>query len=322
MSGQILKVVADLIVEGLRDTEAQEDVERADLSWRAADEDAVPLDPYRELLARVLERHGPGPILEAGRRLEHVSHPLLFVLLNSDRPELLIQKEAQLSRFIHSRHGVRLVAALDDELLLEHFSKTNEPARPAENLASCGQHIAMLEMIGAHGLSLRFPRSSEPRRVRYSDGVVSRMSGREGFDLWHFAWEAFVPTRRPMAGLDDVLIDRARLEELEDRPGIAAAVERVVRRDLGRTWRVGRVARELNLSTRTLQRMLSTGGRTFSDLVLDIRTREASRLLRETELNITAIGYACGFADSSHFNHAFKRRFGSSPGAWRTKAVP
>ncbi|MBX3227093.1 MAG: helix-turn-helix domain-containing protein [Labilithrix sp.] len=35
---------------------------------------------------------------------------------------------------------------------------------------------------------------------------------------------------------------------------------------------------------------------------------EASRLLETTELSVTEIGYACGFADTAHFSRRFKRR--------------
>lgn len=317
MTGQILTTVAELIVRGLAATPAAPIVERSDLTWLETAEDAVPLAPYRALLADVLEHHGATPILQAGTGLRHVAHPLLFVLLNSDAPDVLIQKEEQLSRYIHSRHGVRVVASPGDGILLEHFSRTQHPAEPTENLASCGQHVAMLEMIGARDLTLRFPRSAAPEAVVYRDGTVQNVAGGHGFDLWHFGWSDFAPARQPMEGLDPVLLDQARLRELQERPGIAAAVERVVRQDLGRSWPLERVAREVHVSKRTLQRRLKEIDRTFSDLVLDIRTAEAGRLLQETDLNITAVGYMCGFADSSHFTHSFKRRYGATPGAWR-----
>jgi AraC-like DNA-binding protein len=317
MSGQILTVVAELIVQGLRKTRAAGLLAESDLDWLDPGRDSVPLRPYRALLARVLEGFGAGPILQAGTELREISHPLLFVLLNSDRPDLLIQKEDRLSRYIHSRHGVAVVVSTEDELVLEHRSRTHDPAEPTENLASCGQHIAMLEMIGAQGLTLRFPRSEDPDAASYEGGKVCDPAGRDGFDLWHFRWDRFVPTRRPMEGLDDLLLDQARLRELKERPGVAAAVEQVIRQDLSRSWLIDRVAKELKVSKRTLQRHLSAVGRTFTDLVLDVRTQEARRLLLETDLNVTAIGYVCGFADSSHFNHSFKRRHGCPPGVFR-----
>ena len=322
MSGQILTAVAALVVRGLRGTEAAALVDEADLGWLREDLEAVPLGPYRALLDEVFQRYGGTPILAAGMELRHVRHPLLFVLLNSDRPELLIQKEARLSAYIHSRHRVRVVASDPDGIVLEHASSHHDPARPTENLASCGQHVAMLEMIGARRLSLSFPRSANPAAPVYSNESVHLVPDGGGYDLWHFQWERFVPTRAPMDGLDAMLMDRARLAELHDRPGIAAAVERMVREDLGGRWVLERVARALFMSKRTLQRRLAVEGLTFSDLMLEIRVSEAARLLRESELSVTAIGYICGFADTSHFSHSFKRRHGSAPGVWREGAGP
>lgn len=317
MDGRILKIVAELIVDGLRSTEAASLVERSDLSWLREPGESVPLEPYRELLAEVMGRHGGAPILQAGTGLRDVAHPLLFVLLNSDHPEELIRKEHRLGRYIHSRHRVQIVVSATNTLVLEHLSDGPEPAQPTENLASCGQHIALLEMIGARGLKLRFPRSSTPEREVYREGELREVSGSAGFELWDFRWQEFLPRREPMAGLDAVLLQQARPQQIEERPAIAAAVEGVVAADLERTWSVDRVAGELGLSSRTLQRRLSDIGRTFSELVLDIRAERAARLLRETDLSVTAIGYLCGFADASHFNRTFRSRYDDSPGAWR-----
>ena len=292
-------------------------VERADLSWLEGTAGPVPLEPYRALLADVLEQFGGGPILEAGATLRDASHPLLFVLLNSDRPEVLIQKEERLARFIHSRHRVRIVASEPDVLVLEHVSSGGSPPEPTENLASCGQHVAMLEMIGVDGLTLRFPRSSSPETLAWAGGAVGSVPGSGGFELWDFRWRSFTPARTPMAGLDELLLDQSRLAELEERPGIAAAVERIVREDLERRWTLQDVSGRLFLSKRTLQRRLSEADSTFSDLVVRIRVAEARRLLGDSDLNITAVGYVCGFADSAHFNHSFKRIAGETPGSWR-----
>ncbi|GMV03937.1 MAG: hypothetical protein AMXMBFR53_02190 [Gemmatimonadota bacterium] len=48
-----------------------------------------------------------------------------------------------------------------------------------------------------------------------------------------------------------------------------------------------------------------------------VRVAEAMRLLGTSDLNVTAIGYVCGFADSAHFSHTFKRITGQTPGGWR-----
>lgn len=49
------------------------------------------------------------------------------------------------------------------------------------------------------------------------------------------------------------------------------------------------------------------------------RLEKAKALLMEPEQTMTDIAYECGFFDQSHLSHAFSRRFGQSPGAWRNQ---
>src|SRR6266850_6248207 len=77
------------------------------------------------------------------------------------------------------------------------------------------------------------------------------------------------------------------------------------------------LARELHLSTRTLQRRLTEQGITFQRL-LDEARRELARhyLLHSTrELNETA--YLLGYEDANSFFRAFHHWEGTTPGHWR-----
>ena len=56
---------------------------------------------------------------------------------------------------------------------------------------------------------------------------------------------------------------------------------------------------------------------TIGDHVQKKRVERASQLLRDLEIPLTDIAYACGFADQSHFTRVFKRRIGMTPGAYR-----
>jgi len=60
-------------------------------------------------------------------------------------------------------------------------------------------------------------------------------------------------------------------------------------------------------------------GRTFKSYLLDLRLGAASRRLLETDLGISEIAYATGFASLSNFNHAFRLRRGLAPGDYRKK---
>ena len=57
-------------------------------------------------------------------------------------------------------------------------------------------------------------------------------------------------------------------------------------------------------------------GTTFSQFVLVERLAHAHRLLIDPSYahqSIGAIAYASGFGDLSHFNHAFRRRYMTTP---------
>ena len=57
-------------------------------------------------------------------------------------------------------------------------------------------------------------------------------------------------------------------------------------------------------------------GTSFSQFVLARRLATAHALLADPSrdhFSITAIAYAAGFGDLSHFNHSFRRRYGVTP---------
>ena len=81
---------------------------------------------------------------------------------------------------------------------------------------------------------------------------------------------------------------------------------------------VEHVAELLRLPVRTLQRRLNEQGLTYSDLVEDLRYREACRLLKRTDKPVAAIATALGYRDPSHFSRAFRRWSGLRPSQYRT----
>jgi AraC-like DNA-binding protein len=95
--------------------------------------------------------------------------------------------------------------------------------------------------------------------------------------------------------------------------------ENLGRRDLG----VTAVALRHAVTPRQIHRLFETEGTTFSEFVLDVRLAHAHRMLsdpRRVALTIGAIALGAGFADRSHFNRAFRRRYGSSPSDFRAAA--
>ena len=79
-------------------------------------------------------------------------------------------------------------------------------------------------------------------------------------------------------------------------------------------------ASEAGISLRYVQKLFTQRGFTCGEFIYSLRLKQAARLLdRRMLLNtrepISAIAYACGFRDYTHFARKFRHRFGYSPGA-------
>lgn len=67
------------------------------------------------------------------------------------------------------------------------------------------------------------------------------------------------------------------------------------------------------MSSRLIQKVLHEQGTSFSNMLLQERLELARTQLLACHDRISGIAYACGFNDISHFNHAFRKRFGMTP---------
>ena len=83
------------------------------------------------------------------------------------------------------------------------------------------------------------------------------------------------------------------------------------------------VARELRLSTRTLQRRLIAEKLTFQQLVKEARRELAQHYLLHSSLELNETAYLLGYEDANSFFRAFHDWKGTSPGEWRsTRTLP
>jgi AraC-like DNA-binding protein len=79
---------------------------------------------------------------------------------------------------------------------------------------------------------------------------------------------------------------------------------------------VASVAAHLGVSPRYVHMLFEATGMSLSELVLTERLARAHRMLtspRHAGETISVIAFAVGFADLSHFNRAFRRRYGCTP---------
>jgi AraC-like DNA-binding protein len=103
--------------------------------------------------------------------------------------------------------------------------------------------------------------------------------------------------------------------------GMRAARLRAVMADIAvnltaRDLSAAAVAFRQGVTPRYIHMLFDAEGSTFSQYVLAERLGYVHRLLRDpgyAHQPISALAYASGFGDLSHFNHAFRRRYGATP---------
>ena len=78
------------------------------------------------------------------------------------------------------------------------------------------------------------------------------------------------------------------------------------------------LAAELCMSrSQFTRRLTSAAGMPASTFLNSIRLEKACRLLKDTEKNISAIAYECGFDDTSYFSNLFKKQYKVTPMQFR-----
>jgi AraC-like DNA-binding protein len=80
---------------------------------------------------------------------------------------------------------------------------------------------------------------------------------------------------------------------------------------------VEKVARELGMSPRSLQRRLAELGTTYQTLLDDVRRDASRRLLASTDLDASEIAFLLGFEELNSFSRAFHGWEGVTPTRWR-----
>jgi AraC-like DNA-binding protein len=84
----------------------------------------------------------------------------------------------------------------------------------------------------------------------------------------------------------------------------------------------GRIAQDMNVSTRTLARVFAAKNETIMRRLFEERARQAAKFLTAPESahrSVTEIALACGFNDVSHFGRVFAAKMHMTPSEWRRR---
>jgi AraC-like DNA-binding protein len=144
----------------------------------------------------------------------------------------------------------------------------------------------------------------------FSDPALARLAATHVYDLIALAIGASLDGR-----------------EVAHRPGVRAARLEAMKADLVRdsTLELTELAARHAITPRYVQMLFEEAGTTFSEFVLERRLAVAREMLvgpRYTGWSIAAIALEAGFADISHFNRSFKRRYSMTPTEARRQTRP
>ena len=115
-----------------------------------------------------------------------------------------------------------------------------------------------------------------------------------------------------LSGLEGALREQSAQRSLADD----------VRTALGRSMSgerpsVEKIAKQLGMSSRTLQRRLEGEALTYQGLLDEVRRDSARRLLADTDVDPEEVAFLLGFAEANSFNRAFQAWEGITPKQWR-----
>jgi AraC-like DNA-binding protein len=130
----------------------------------------------------------------------------------------------------------------------------------------------------------------------------------------------------PVSGGSELLRDIA-IDYLETHFGhkqlpVSELVAEVVADLLGSDGpELPRVAQLLQMHPRTLQRILSTEGNTFNDIVDEVRQGQTLNLITKTDLSFSQIATRVGLREQSSLTRAVHRWFQTSPSRLRSASA-
>ena len=235
----------------------------------------------RTLLQRALAVRGPEFVLSMGQGVKQVGFEPLLYVL---------------------------LRSDDPQVLFAKWQRFSGPApEPCENLLIAGVLQALVEEIGGTGVSLDWA------------------GGEKGAADFTLTWQGFAP--RPRTDSADMPQALAATRPplvfygVDEQSPNARRVVALMVPDITRDWSLADLSQTLGQSPRSLQRHLSAENTSLSAIIRALRLREACHLLSHSPMNLTEIGYWCGFSDSPHFAREFRRALGMPPRTYRQSAA-
>ena len=275
---------------------------------------------YKErLLQELMDARGPVALLELSEYFSEkaLSSPLIYVLLNSPDPLAMMNKMMQYERHLTpSTCRLSLLDSGEEYIVAEKVAAPASQPLIATELFFCGAIKTLLKLLGCEGVQVEWVSVRSEQLLQVLTSMDVPVPDVKKNTRWRFSWSDY-RRREQILGLDEFLISNAEPFTISCNVSVTHQVEEMLASDLASRPDMQDVAERMGMSVRTFQRKLSDEGVTYSRIYNNLRIKTASRLLRQTNANITEISFISGFSDSAHFSREFKKVQKMTPLAYR-----
>jgi AraC-like DNA-binding protein len=249
--------------------------------------------PLLEYLVHTSHDVGEG-CKQLGRYLRLVGAPFTLDIRDDEDPIRVVYLMAPRTSPASAEYGVaihvcRVREETDDQVQFAYASFTHQP----DNVLEIEQLLGCPVRSGASWAGLALPREAWQIPLRRRDPVLRRM----------LQGQADAIAEGP-AAVSGVLVDVRRALAVRLPRGEAE---------------IEVVARHLGMSTRTLQRRLSSTGTSYQELLDVVRRESAEKCIADSSLSIGEIAYLVGYSEPAAFHRAFRRWTGSTPHEFRQR---
>ena len=260
--------------------------------------------------------------------IEHAEAILLVALYSADFHEAM----AKIARYKRLVCPEEITLEYVDRTAIAHYRWTAAENHAPATLTDAMFASALGLVRRGTGNSAITPRRVEFTRRRPADALAAMYADYFGCNVFFGAdrdllvWDA-ATMREPFLTHNEDLLDlllpglEAALHDYAKAASLAEQVAAILGRSMrGERPSVEAVAKQLHMSSRTLQRRLADEGTSYQQQLDLVRQQTARRLLVSTELEAGEIAFFLGFEEINSFTRAFHHWEGTTPNRWRETA--
>lgn len=275
-----------------------------------------PLSKKRRLLEPVYTDYGARPILQAGLDIRHLpSGPLSYALMKAPTVTDLLRRWRHLEKYFHSRHHIEMSAESESSVRFRHVSSTDHQPQIYESLLISGVLSGLLLRYGCQDVQLFIGKEDTARAAFHLGSLVEDFDPPADCAAFRISWSNILTKVRVA---DTIPPQKGQHSRMPGQGPYSKKITDLVWEDPLQRWQLPDIAKQVALSTRSLQRRLKEEGGSFSKCVLSARSLNAARHIADSDISLTAIGFLAGFADSAHFSREFKKNMGLTPSEFKS----